>query len=151
MSRCARFESGSASEPNRANRVARFEKAKTFEKIVKTSQRIERNLGLRFGSCDFKSLRIAAIRSAVNCAPRIGTSKGYFQTRTTSTNTFGSGYLPVGRGSSAWKGKGWEPKSLVCPSKPWENKLLAGYPGILAGISRDFGWDIPEVPERFEK
>ena len=30
---------------------------------------------MRFESCDFKSLRIGAIRSAANCAPRIGTSK----------------------------------------------------------------------------
>ena len=42
---------------------------------VKTSQRIERNLGLRFESCDFRSLRIGAIRSAANCARRFGTSK----------------------------------------------------------------------------
>ena len=42
--------------------------------MVKTSQRIERNLGLRFKSCDFKSLQIGAIRSAAHCAPRIGTS-----------------------------------------------------------------------------
>ena len=43
--------------------------------IVKTSQRIEQNLGLRLKSCDFKSLRIGAVRSAANCAPRFGTSK----------------------------------------------------------------------------
>ena len=50
------------------------EKPKRLKEIVKTSQRIERSLGLRFESCDFKSLRIGAIRSVANCAPRIGTS-----------------------------------------------------------------------------
>ena len=63
------------SGPPHDSQQREFEETKTFEKIVKTSQRIERNLGLRFESCDFKSLRIGAIRSAANCAPRIGTSK----------------------------------------------------------------------------
>ena len=68
-----------------ANRIVQIEsrdlKKKTqinnfnISKMVKTSQRIERNLGLRFESCDFKSLQIGAIRSAAHCAPRIGTSK----------------------------------------------------------------------------
>ena len=45
-----------------ANRAARIESRdlnnlNVWEKIVKTSQRIERNLGSRFESCDFKSLR----------------------------------------------------------------------------------------------
>ena len=62
-----------------ANRIARIESLdlKPILKdvqIVKTSQRIKRNLGLRFELCDFKSLRIGAIRSAANCALRFGTS-----------------------------------------------------------------------------
>ena len=40
--------------------------------------------------------------------------------------------------------KGWGPKSSVCPSKPRETKLLGG-------ISRGYCWDIPGVPEKFEK
>ena len=53
--------------------------------------------------------------------------------------------------------KGWRAKSLVCPSKPRENKLFGGAkslvcprnPGktnVLAGYPRSFGWDIPGVP-----
>ena len=40
--------------------------------------------------------------------------------------------------------KGWGPKSSVCPSKPGKT-LLFGWdiPGCC--------WDIPEVPEKFEK
>ena len=48
MSRCARFESGSAREPNRANRIARFEKTSTFEK---NSKDITAN-PTEFGGCD---------------------------------------------------------------------------------------------------
>ena len=40
--------------------------------------------------------------------------------------------------------KGWGPKSSVCPSKP-------GKSNFFGGISRDFGSDIPAVPEKFEK
>ena len=40
--------------------------------------------------------------------------------------------------------KGWGPKSSVCPSKPREAKLFGG-------ISRDFWWDAPGAPEKFEK
>ena len=71
MSRCAR----DWNQDLLANRIAQLRNPEHLKKIVKTSQRIERNLGLRFESCDFKSLRIGAIRSAANCALRIGTSK----------------------------------------------------------------------------
>ena len=40
--------------------------------------------------------------------------------------------------------KGSGPKSSVCSPKPRETKLFGG-------ISRDFGRDIPEVPEKSEK
>ena len=40
--------------------------------------------------------------------------------------------------------KGWGPKSSVCPSKPRETKLFGGISGL-------FAWDIPGVPEKFEK
>ena len=68
--RCAR----DSNQDPLANRIARIESRKLkpiFKNvhIVKTSQRIEWNLGLRFESCDFRSLRIGAIRSA------FGTSK----------------------------------------------------------------------------
>ena len=64
------------------------------------------------------------------------------QERGAQTQTFGSGYLLVGWGTS--EQRGWRPNSLVCPSKRRENKLFGG-------ISRDFCWDIPGVPEEFEK
>ena len=41
-------------------------------------------------------------------------------------------------------GHGGGQKSSVCPSKPRETKLLGG-------ISRDFCWDILELPEKFEE
>ena len=43
--------------------------------------------------------------------------------------------------------KGWLPKSSICPSKPRETKLFDGN----HGISRDFAWDIPGMPDKFEK
>ena len=39
-------------------------------------------------------------------------------------------------GVGVFHARGWGPKSSLRPSKPRETKLLAGYPGILAGISR---------------
>ena len=40
--------------------------------------------------------------------------------------------------------EGVGPKGSACPSKPRKTKHLGG-------VSRDFGWDIPGVPEKFEK
>ena len=40
--------------------------------------------------------------------------------------------------------KGWGPKSSMWPSMPRKSNFLGG-------ISRVFCWDIPGVPEKFEK
>ena len=50
--------------------------------------------------------------------------------RTPNTQTFWSGYLPVG-----WSRCGG-PKSSICLRNPGKPNFLAGYPGIFAGISR---------------
>ena len=39
--------------------------------------------------------------------------------------------------------KGWGPKSSVCPWRP-------GNSNFFAGISREFCWDVPELPEKFD-
>ena len=51
------------------------------------------------------------------------------QVRKRSTN---SNFCWVG----VFHANGWGPKSSVCPSKPRETKLWAGYPGSFAGISQ---------------
>ena len=61
--------------------------------------------------------------------PKIRPEKG------TQTQTSWSGYLRVGWGSSTWRGGGQTVR--------WETKLFGG-------VSRDFCWDIPGVPEKFE-
>ena len=55
MSRCARFESGSANEPNRANRIARFEKPKHLKNYSKdiTANRMEFGVAIQIANrCD---------------------------------------------------------------------------------------------------
>ena len=51
----------------------------------------------------------------------------------TQTQTFGSGDLPVGWGSSTWRDGGQ--KVRYVPRNPGKPNFLAGYPGIFAGIS----------------
>ena len=52
----------------------------------------------------------------------------------TQTQTFWSGYLRVGWGSSTWRGGGQKVRYVLRnPGKP---NFWAGYPGILGGISR---------------
>ena len=64
------------------------------------------------------------------------------QEKGTQTQTFWSGYLRVGRGSSTSRGGGQKVRHVFRnPGKP---NFLAGYPGIFAGIS-------PGVPEKFEE
>ena len=73
MSQCVQFESGPASEPNRANRIARFE---TYhQRIANWAKGEQRQKSSKSVKQFFKSLRIGAIRSAANSAPRFGTSK----------------------------------------------------------------------------
>ena len=60
----------------------------------------------------------------------------------TQTQTFWSGYFPVGWGSSTWRGGGQ--KVRCAPQNQGNQTFLAGYPGILLGY-------IPAVPEKFEK
>ena len=54
--------------------------------------------------------------------------------RNTKTQTFGSGYLPVGWG--VFHVRGWMSKNSVCLRSPGKPNFLAGYLGNLAGISR---------------
>ena len=48
--------------------------------------------------------------------------QSFRQEQRAQTQTFGSGYLPVGRG--VFHVNGWGPKSSVCPSKPREKITL---------------------------
>ena len=56
------------------------------------------------------------------------------QEKGTQTQTSGSGYLPVGRRSSRWRGG--DQKVRYVPRNPRKPNFLAGYPGIFARISR---------------
>ena len=64
------------------------------------------------------------------------------QEKGTQTLTFLVRIFPDGVG--VFHVKGWGPKSSVCPSKP-------GKSNFFGGISRNFAWDIPAAPEKFEK
>ena len=65
---------------------------------------------------------------------RLRTSLFVREEKGTQTQTFWSGYLRVGWGSSTWKGGGQKVGCVLRnPRKP---NFLVGYPGIFAGISR---------------
>ena len=51
----------------------------------------------------------------------------------TQTQTFGSGYLPLGWGFHV---KGWGPKSSICPSKQGKSSFFGVISRDFAGISR---------------
>ena len=70
--------------------------------------------------------------SATTCiTDLIKFSTNFRREKGTQTQTFESGYLPVGEGSSTWTGGGQ--KVRYAPRNQGNQTFLAGYPGILRG------------------